>query len=86
MARRIAEAVLLGALLALAGACSDSPQLGILTPYGAGYSDGCDSGYADYGLAAFEYRRGGVFGGGDYGAGWEKGYADCLAFIRAAAL
>ncbi|MEZ5666766.1 MAG: hypothetical protein R3F55_04900 [Alphaproteobacteria bacterium] len=72
----------------LAG-CDSPPQLGVLTPYGEGYSDGCDSGYADLGLEAFDYQRGGVLGGvfgGDYGAGWEKGYSDCQAFMRAAAL
>lgn len=87
MGRRFGLCVLGLAALTGLSACGGTDQLGVLTPYGAGYSDGCDSGYADFGLASFDYSRGGgVFGGGDYGAGWDKGYADCQAFIRAAAL
>jgi hypothetical protein len=87
MSGRVGLGALTAAALAALAACSDTPTLGVLTPYGAGYSDGCDSSYADQGLAEFEYRRGGgVFGGGDYSRGWEKGYADCLAFLRAADL
>ena len=69
---------------ALAG-CGGDPERGVLTSYGEGYSDGCDSGYADLGLASFEYDGGGLFGG-DYGDGWSEGYRDCQAFWRAAEL
>lgn len=86
MGRFVGLVVLALSLLGGLTACGSDPQLGILTPYGAGYSDGCDSGYADYGLDVFDYKRSGVFGFDDYGAGWDKGYNDCLAFIRAAAL
>lgn len=86
MNRFVGLGLLVVATLGGLAACGSDPQVGILTPYGAGYSDGCDSGYADFGLAAFDYSRGGVFGGGDYGSGWDKGYADCQAFMRAAAL
>ena len=90
MTRRVGIGATLGAALAAAAGlagCGGTPELGILTPYGEGYSDGCDSGYADIGVPGFDYAGGGgsVFGGG-YGSGWDKGYADCQNFMRAAAL
>ncbi len=74
-----------GALaLGLAG-CGSDHELSLFTPYGAGYSDGCESGYADAGVNYFEYdHNGGLFGSGGYGDGWDNGYEWCQAFWRAA--
>ena len=82
---RIPAAITVLALATAAAGCGSEPELGILTSYGEGYSDGCDSAYADMGLGAFDYSGGGLFSG-DYGDGWTEGYADCQAFMRAAAL
>ena len=69
------------------GACGDERDFPLLTPYGIGYSDGCDSGYAEAGVSYFDYENdGGLFGSSDYSDGWDRGYANCQAFWQAAAL
>ena len=89
MKARARLAILFGISIATLSGCGSDPQLGVLTPYGEGYSDGCDSGYSEFGFVAFDYKRGGALGsvfGGDYSDGWEKGFQDCQNFMRAAAL
>ena len=88
MTRRVGLAALAAAAIAgLAGCGSDEAAPSLLTGYGEGYSDGCDSGYADLGIPGFEYQGGGsLFGAGEYSTGWDKGYADCQNLMHAAAL
>jgi hypothetical protein len=82
---RITVRTLMFLAAAATAGCGSDYEAGILTSYGEGYSDGCDSAYSDLGISGFEYSSGGLFGG-DYGSGWDEGYRDCEAFMRAAAL
>lgn len=90
--RRRFPAALMGLTLAAAtvlGGCADQNSDAFLfTPIGvhsksdayqAGWRAGCKSGYADKGHPGYDRSkdRGRYGEGGDYAAGWDKGYESC---------